>query len=53
MSVQIPSVNSFIILTADGERLLAKYYDGRTKDDQTKKLYVPRNRISSQLFCPV
>jgi coatomer subunit zeta len=36
MSVQIPGVNSFVILTADGERLLAKYYDGRNKDDQMK-----------------
>ncbi len=36
MSVQIPSVNCFVILTTDGERLLAKYFDGRSKDDQIK-----------------
>ena len=34
--VLIPFVNSLIVLDGDGERLLAKYYDGRPKAEQTK-----------------
>ena len=34
--VLIPFVNSLIVLDGDGERLLAKYYDGRPKVEQTK-----------------
>ena len=34
--VLIPFVNALIVLDGDGERLLAKYYDGRAKPEQTK-----------------
>jgi len=34
--VLVPVVNALIVLDADGERLLAKYYDGRAKSEQTK-----------------
>ncbi len=30
----IPFINSLIILDVEGTRLLAKYYDGRKKNDQ-------------------
>ena len=36
MEVLIPFVNSFIVVDADGDRLLAKYYDGKVRSDQTK-----------------
>lgn len=36
MEVLIPYVNCFIVEDADGDRLLAKYYDGRVKADQMK-----------------
>jgi coatomer subunit zeta len=36
MSVSIPGVNCFLILNTEGERILAKYYDDRKKDDQIK-----------------
>jgi len=29
-------VNYLVVLDGDGDRLLAKYYDGRTKSEQTK-----------------
>jgi hypothetical protein len=34
--VAIPYINSLIVLDGDGDRLLAKYYDGRPKADQIK-----------------
>lgn len=34
--VLVPFVNSLVVLDADGERLLAKYYDRRGKPDQSK-----------------
>ena len=34
--VLVPFVNSLIVLDADGDRLLAKYYDQRSKAEQTK-----------------
>ncbi len=34
--VLIPFVNYFVVLDGDGGRLLAKYYDGKSKPDQTK-----------------
>lgn len=34
--VLIPFINALIVLDADGERLLAKYYDQRPKAEQTK-----------------
>jgi hypothetical protein len=34
--VLIPLVNYFVVLDADGNRLLAKYYDGKKKPDQLK-----------------
>ena len=34
--VLVPFVNSLVVLDADGDRLLAKYYDKRGKADQTK-----------------
>jgi hypothetical protein len=36
MEVLIPFINSFIVVDADGDRLLAKYYDGKVKSDQLK-----------------
>jgi hypothetical protein len=36
MEVLIPFVNSFIVVDADGDRLLAKYYDGKMKAEQLK-----------------
>ena len=32
----VPFVNYLVVLDADGDRLLAKYYDGRTKTEQSK-----------------
>ena len=32
----VPYVNYLVVLDGDGDRLLAKYYDGRTKSEQTK-----------------
>jgi hypothetical protein len=32
--VLVPIIHSFVVLDADGERLLAKYYEGRTKAEQ-------------------
>ena len=29
-------MNYLVVLDGDGDRLLAKYYDGRTKSEQTK-----------------
>ena len=34
--VLIPYVNALVVLDGDGERLLAKYYDGRAKPEQVK-----------------
>mmetsp|Transcript_12705 Transcript_12705/g.12347 ORF Transcript_12705/g.12347 Transcript_12705/m.12347 type:complete len:192 (-) Transcript_12705:372-947(-) len=34
--VLIPFVNYLVVLDGDGDRLLAKYYDGRTKSEQIK-----------------
>eukprot|EP01041_Mallomonas_annulata_P011396 gene11396-23846_t len=34
--VLVPFVKSLIVLDADGNRLLAKYYDGKVKSDQIK-----------------
>ena len=36
MQVTIPFVNNLIVLDADGDRMLAKYYDGRSKPEQLK-----------------
>lgn len=36
MDVLIPVVNSFIVVDADGDRLMAKYYDDKPKADQLK-----------------
>jgi hypothetical protein len=30
----IPSINALVIHDSDGDRLFAKYYDGRTKSQQ-------------------
>jgi hypothetical protein len=32
----VPYVNYLVILDGDGDRLLAKYYDGRSKAEQAK-----------------
>ena len=34
--VLVPFVNALVVLDADGDRLLAKYYDLRSKSDQLK-----------------
>ena len=34
--VLVPFVNYLVVLDTDGDRLLAKYYDGRSKSEQTK-----------------
>jgi hypothetical protein len=34
--VLIPSVNSLVALTSDGDRILAKYYDSRSDDEKKK-----------------
>ena len=34
--VLIPFVNYLVVLDGDGDRLLAKYYDGRPKSEQIK-----------------
>ena len=36
MDVLIPVVNSFIVVDADGDRLMAKYYDNKPKAEQLK-----------------
>jgi hypothetical protein len=36
IQVLIPFVNYLVVLDGDGDRLLAKYYDGRTKSEQIK-----------------
>ena len=36
MQVLIPFVNYFVVLDGDGDRLFAKYYDGRSKSEQSK-----------------
>lgn len=35
MTDLVPKLHSFVVLDNDGERLLAKYYDGRNKAAQT------------------
>ena len=35
MTDLVPKLHSFVVLDSDGERLLAKYYDGRNKAAQT------------------
>ena len=32
----VPYVNFLVVLDGDGDRLLAKYYDGRSKAEQAK-----------------
>mmetsp|Transcript_16072 Transcript_16072/g.14528 ORF Transcript_16072/g.14528 Transcript_16072/m.14528 type:complete len:187 (+) Transcript_16072:40-600(+) len=34
--VNIPFIHSLIVVDSDGDRLLAKYYDGKPKDEQLK-----------------
>lgn len=34
--VLIPCINALIIHDGDGDRLFAKYYDGKTKAEQTE-----------------
>lgn len=34
--VLIPFINYLVVLDGDGDRLLAKYYDGRSKSEQLK-----------------
>ena len=36
IQVLIPTVNYFVVLDNDGNRLFAKYYDGKKKPDQLK-----------------
>jgi hypothetical protein len=36
LQVLIPFINYLVVLDGDGDRLLAKYYDGRTKSEQLK-----------------
>lgn len=36
IKVLIPTVNYFVVLDNDGNRLFAKYYDGKKKPDQMK-----------------
>ena len=36
LQVLIPFVNYLVVLDGDGDRLLAKYYDERSKADQLK-----------------
>lgn len=36
MQVLIPFVNYLVVLDGDGDRLFAKYYDGRSKSEQIK-----------------
>lgn len=36
IQVLIPFVNFLVVLDADGDRLLAKYYDKRPKSEQIK-----------------
>ena len=34
--VLVPFVNYLVVIDAEGDRLLAKYFDGRSKGDQSK-----------------
>ena len=36
LQVLIPFINYLVVLDGDGDRLLAKYYDGRSKSEQLK-----------------
>ena len=33
--VSVPFINSLVVLDVDGTRLFAKYYDGRSKEEQS------------------
>lgn len=49
--VLVPFVNYLVILDAEGDRLLAKYYDGRSKGDQQKNestLYKKTKTVSAK-----
>ena len=53
----VPFVNSLVVLDADGDRLLAKYYDKRSKAEQTKMEQFLHKKTKAvrfdKLLCPV
>jgi hypothetical protein len=50
LQVLIPFVNSFLILDSDGDRVIAKYYDGKPKAEQAKLESLLHKKNKSMTF---